>query len=199
MVGTENKVSNYYNISNGKVVRSFGKNEPENIKTTSRVNKNGDTVFEQNFDFIEGNIFDAKLTEHDEYGSHIVLTISDGETKADLQIKFDSAYARSFLFKLPNLDIKSKVKIKPYSFVSKDNGKTITGLNVFNPDKLSNAYTKENPNGLPQLKKVKFNGKEQWDKTEQIEFLTVKYNEFMALFQEVNLSEDESDNNDLEF
>jgi hypothetical protein len=193
MVGTENNVSNYYNISNGKVVRSFGKNEPEGIQTTSRVNKNGDTVFEQNFDFIEGAIVDAKLTEHDEYGSHIVLTISDGETKADLQIKFDSAYGRSFLFKLPKLDVKSKVKIKPYSFVSKDNGKTITGLNVFNPNKVENAYTKDNPNGLPQLKKVKFNGKEQWDKTEQIEFLTEKYNHFLALFKEVEVSEEDED------
>jgi hypothetical protein len=193
MVGTENNVSNYYNISNGKVVRSFGKNEPEGIQTTSRVNKNGDTVFEQNFDFIQGSIVDAKLTEHEEYGSHIVLTISDGETKADLQIKFDSAYGRSFLFKLPNLDVKSNVKIKPYSFVSKDNGKTVTGLNLFNPNKIDNAYTKDNPNGLPKLKKVKFNGKDQWDKTEQIEFLTEKYNEFLALFKEIEVSEDSED------
>ena len=61
MVGTEEKVSNYYNVSNGKIVRSFGKKEPENIETKSRTNKNGEVVYEQLFDFIKGKIVNATL------------------------------------------------------------------------------------------------------------------------------------------
>lgn len=192
MVGTENNVSNYYNISNGKVVKSFGQNEPENTVTTSRTNKNGVVVYEQLFDFIEGKIVDAELKTHEEYGDSILLTMQGAnDEKASIQIKFDSAYGRSFLFKLPKLNEGNPVKIRPYSFVDKETGKLITGLNLFNPEKIANFYTKDNPNGLPQLKKVKFNGKEQWDKTEQIEFLKEKYNEFVASLQEVVIDEDE--------
>ena len=196
MVGTEEKVSNYYNVSNGKIVRSFGKKEPENIETKSRTNKNGDVVYEQLFDFIKGKIVNATLQSHDEYGDSIKLSISDGENIAELQIKFDSAYGRSFLFKLPNFDSNDEVKITPYSFVNKE-GKDVTGLNIFIlGKKIANYYTKEEPNGLPQLKKVKFNGKEQWDKTEQIEFLLKKYNEFCSKFNQVVTEEN---NDDLDF
>ena len=187
MVGTENNVSNYYNVSNGKVVRSFGKTKPDGFETTSRVNKNGDTVYEQNFDFIQGKIVNVSLDTHEEYGDHIKLSLSDGQSVAELQIKFDSSYGRSFLFKLPNFKYSDDVKIKPYSFVDKKDGRTVTGLNLLaNNVKVSNYYTKDTPNGLPQLKKVKFNGKDQWDKTEQLEFLKAKFFEFSANFKEVN-------------
>lgn len=181
MVGTSNNVQNYYNVSNGKVVKSFGKNEPENVATTKRTNKKGDVVYEQIFSFIEGRIIDAKLQSHDEYGDSIKLTFSDGIESAELQIKFDSAYGRSFLFKLPNCDFSKYVKLTPYQFTDKQTGKDVTGLNLQQDGKkIDNFYTKDTPNGLPQLKKVKFNGKDQWDKTDQFEFLKAKYDVFCA-------------------
>ena len=198
MVGTANNVQNYYNVSNGKVVKSFGKNEPENVVTTKRTNKNGDVVYEQIYSFIEGKITDAKLQTHDEYGDSIKLTFSDGSENAELQIKFDSSYGRSFLFKLPNCDFSKSIKLTPYQFTDKQTGKDVTGLNLQQDGKkIDNFYTKDNPNGLPQLKKVKFNGKEQWDKTDQIEFLKSKYDVFCAGIKNLPTVED-SDNDDFD-
>jgi hypothetical protein len=184
MVGNENRVNNYYNISNGKVVRSFGKTQPEGIKTVSRVNKNGDTVYELLYDYIEGYIVGAKMDSHDQYGDSIKLTMSGEGMSAELQIKFDSAYGRSFLFKMLSIDLSQELRIVPYAFVSKDTGKNITGLNIYQGGKkIENLYTKENPNGLPQLKEVKFNGKKQWDNTDQINFLKTKFEEFLDVFK----------------
>ena len=36
---------------------------------------------------------------------------------------------------------------------------------------LKRHYTKETPNGIPELKKVKIKGKEQWDSSDILEFL----------------------------
>ena len=199
MVGNENKVNNYYNVSNGKIVRSFGKTKPEGIKTHERVNKNGETVYEQLFDFIQADIVDASLQSHEQYGDSIKLRMEGDGLTAELSILFDSSYGRSFLFKIPNVDIKKEFKISPYAFLNKE-GKNIVGLNIHQSgEKIINAYSRENPNGLPQLKKVKFNGKEQWDKTEQLAFLRERFDEFLAQFKEVVVQEEVSNLNDLDF
>lgn len=182
MVGNETTVANFYNVTNGKIVRSFGKKEPEGIETKSRVNKNGDTVYELNYDYISGVIKNAEIKNHEEYGDNIVLTLVNGNDSAQLSIKFDSAYGRSFLFKLGGIDLLDEIKIKPYSFLNNE-GKNIIGLNLFQDGKkIKNLYTREAPNGLPPLEEVTFNGKKQWDKTKQINFLKEKFNEFIDPF-----------------
>lgn len=181
MVGNENKVSNYYSVSNGQIVRSYGGTKPEDVETTERVNKNGNTVYEQLYDFIQGKIIKAELKTHDEYGDSIILTLASGGQKANLQIKFDSAYGRSLLYKIPNINLEEEIKITPYSFVDKESGKTRLGLTIYDPlEKVPNYYTKDDPNGMPQLKKVKFKGKDTWDNTDQIAFLKDKFAEFAS-------------------
>lgn len=196
MVGNEDKVSNYYSVSNGQIIRSYGGTKPENVETTERVNKNGNTVYEQLYDFIQGKIVDAKLNSHEEYGDSIILTLVSGSQKANLQIKFDSAYGRSFMYKLPNLKLENEVKIVPYSFVDKETGKTRLGLTIYDPlEKVPNYYTKDEPNGMPQLKKVKFKGKDTWDNTDQIAFLKERFAEFFSSLSEVD-SGDETEDQD---
>ena len=56
----------------------------------------------------------------------------------------------------------------------KVNDKTKTTIFVAQNDKAAKwYYTRDNPNGLPQLKKIKIKGKEAWDDTEVMEFLGV--------------------------
>lgn len=201
MVGNENKVSNYYSVSNGKIVRSFGGNRPEGIQTTERVNKNGNTVYEQMFDFIRGRVVGATLKAHEEYGDNIELTIYDGIEKANLQIKFDSAYGRSFLYKIPNCNFENEITIKPYSFVDKETGKNVLGLFILDPiEKVPNFYTKDKPNGLPPMKEVTFKGKKTWDNTDQIKFLKERFEEFCKSFSKTPPSGgDENQSDDLPF
>jgi hypothetical protein len=193
MVGNDNRVSNYYTVSNGKIVRSFGGNEPEGIVTQSRVNKNGNTVYEQKFDFIKGKVIEAKLKTHDEYGDNIELTITDGVEVANLQMKFDSAYGRSFLNKIPNCNFDAILTISPYQFTDKNTGKNVLGLSILDPiEKVPNFYTKDNPNGIPQLEKIKLKGKDTWDNSKQLEFYKEKYAEFCTSLIEVKEPETES-------
>ena len=54
----------------------------------------------------------------------------------------------------------------------KVNDKTKTTIFVAQNDKAAKwYYTRDNPNGLPQLKRIKIKGKEAWDDTEVMEFL----------------------------
>lgn len=202
MVGNDDKVANFYNISNGKIVRSYGGTKPEGIETTERVNKNGNTVHEQFFDFIKGKIIKAGIKSHEEYGDSIELTLSDGIENAVLQFKFDSSYGRSFLYKIPNLDIKEVVNIKPFSFVAKETGKQMLGVTIYNPlEKVPNFYTREEPNGMPELKPIKLKGKDTWDNSDQLEFLQKTFSEFSANFLDVSEPEtiEDLENDDMPF
>ncbi len=185
MVGNLEQIKNYFNISGGKIVRSYGKNEPDNVPNcVSRINKNGDTVYEVRNDFIEGKIEKAEVVSHESFGDSIKLTIEKNGVKGLLSIKFDSAYGRYFLFKINSINLDEEVRIIPYSFQSKE-GNNVVGLNVFqNGVKIKNEHTRENPNGLPPLKEVVFNGNKHWDKTDQLSFLKTKFDFFS---QKINL------------
>jgi hypothetical protein len=202
MVGNENKVNNFYTVSGGKIVRNHGGNAPEGIVTESRVNKNGNTVYEQKFDFIKGKVIGAGLKSHEEYGDNIELTISDGLEIANLQIKFDSSYGRSFLSKIPNCNFNAILTIKPFQFTAKDTGKAMIGFSILDPiEKVPNFYTKDEPNGLPALKPIKLKGKDTWDNSDQLEFFKQKYAEFCNSFNKevVNDEIDEEVNEELDF
>jgi len=159
---------------------------------TKRVNKKGDTVYEMHLDFIRGFIVGADLklppSDHPEYGKTIELKIeAENGAQCVLQIPFDSAYARGFLYSSPNMDLSQPVEIEPYQYFSKKKGRDATGLSLFqNGEKLDWAYgTKDNPGGIPPLKRVKFKGQETWDNSDQLAALEQKYMEFCALFKDV--------------
>ena len=194
MVGNTSNVSAYYNVSQGKIVRNYGTEKPEGIKTTARTNKKGVTIYEAFYDYIEGTIINARLSEHKEYGDDIQLTIKNGDTIAVLQIHFTSSYGRGFLYKIPNLKEGQPVHIKPFDFIPKNNNpenKRIQGLKITqNGEKIEPFYTRENRNGLPEVKMVIFNGEEKPDATDQIRFLNDLYQQYIASFN----NEEEEDN-----
>lgn len=193
MVGTTERVSNYYSIAFGKVVRSYGGNKPEgNIPgLQQRTNKNGKVVYETFFDYIKGNLVKAELgqppQDRPELGETLKLTFTSGSDSAMVQIKFDSAYGRGFCFALPNIDLNQEVNLQPYSYMSKKKNKEVMGLSVLQGvEQLPWAYTKENPNGIPQLEKVMFKGAEQWDNSKQLEFLRNSFLEFCQVVDAFN-------------
>lgn len=188
MTGTRSRVSNYFNVNLGKISKDLGKTEPENMEgVTKRVNKNGETVYEIVSGYIAGKIVAAEMKAppegKEDFGSQMAITL-EGETgeRAVLNIKFDSAYGRGFLFALPNVDLSEAVELEPYQYFSKKKGKEVSGLSIFQGGaQLDWAYgTREKTGGMPPLKEVVFKGKKTWDNTEQIEFLEAKFAEFAA-------------------
>jgi hypothetical protein len=166
----------FLSISEGKIVR---RHETEvKGKTVSRVNKLGKTVHEEKFDDIEGIISSLKLkadTSGQGYGDQYVIQITDGSDVYNINVQQSSRYATAFLKCLPNVDLSKPVRLMPWSMQDKNNAsKNITGITMWQDGvKIQPAYTKEDPNGLPEMKKVKLKGKDTWDSYEMDEFLKV--------------------------
>jgi hypothetical protein len=156
----------YYSISDGKVSRQFKEPTPN---SKERVNKNGRTVFEEFYDYIDGTIT-AISTKESEYGKFWMITLSDGEHNQVLQFNYSSGYANAFLKCLPNIDIQARVKIIP-SLKMEGDKKKATLFVTQHGQPVKWFYTKDNPNGLPQLKQIKVKGKVTWDDSDSMEFL----------------------------
>lgn len=201
VTGNRKRIRNYFQVSMGKVIKSLGKEEPADMEgVTSRVNKRGDKVYEIHSDFIRGFITNASMQlppeEHPEYGKTMIFEITgeDGG-KHILQVPFDSAYARGFLYSEPNIELDSPVEFEPYQYFSKKKSRDATGLSIYqHGEKLDWAYgTKANPGGVPPLEKTVYKGQEVWDNTKQLKFLEGRFAEFCARFDT-----DGADANDME-
>lgn len=161
----------YLGISDGKLVRQH--KQAVEGKTVSRINKNGKTVHEEKFDYIEGFIAGLKVNVND-YGKTYVLKIVDDEQNVyNINIMYSSRYATSFLKCLPNVDLAVGVRLQPWSMIDKDDStKTVTGITMWqDKQKIAPYYTKDFPNGLPEMKKIRFKGEDRWDSTDMDEFL----------------------------
>ena len=188
LVGKRDRVSNYYSVSNGKIVKSFGKIAPESMKgVTKRTNKNGDEVYEIQSDYIRGFIRKMELeqppSEHPDWKERIAITISSGYGSAILNIPFDSAYGRGFLNACEGIDLLKEVELEPYKYFSKAKGKDVMGLNIyqFGEQLPWTMGTKATPGDVPQLEETTFKGKKAWDNSKQLAFYKELYDKMAGL------------------
>lgn len=157
----------FLTISNGKICKRV--QSPTAI-SKERVNKNGKTVHEEYYKGWKGHITAIAVREHQEFGKFWNVTLTDEQGDAILQMNYSSGYATAFLKLLPNVDLSSDVVITPNLKIEGDKKKTslfITQHGIA----LKHFYTRDNPNGLPELKKIKVKGKETWDDSDMVEFL----------------------------
>lgn len=157
----------FLTISNGKICKKVLKKTAISVE---RVNKNGVTVQEEYYKGWKGLITGIAVREHKDFGKFWNITLTDDQGDAILQMNYSSGYANAFLKTLPNIDLNSDVVITPNLKMEGDKKKTtlfITQHGV--PCKW--AYTKDNPNGIPELKQVKVKGKLTWDDSDLMEFL----------------------------
>jgi len=182
LVGTRDRVSNYYSVSNGKIVKSFGKTPPENMNgVIQRTNKNGDVVYEIQSDYIRGFIVELGVKpppeDHPDWQEQMEITLQSGSGKAILNIPFDSAYGRGFLNACEGIDLNQEVELEPYKYFSKAKGKDLMGLQVYQGGEQLpwTMGTKANPGEMPQLEQVEFKGKMTWDNSKQLAFYKTLY------------------------
>lgn len=174
----------YLSVADGNLVRQH---KQATERTTERITKTGKLVFEEKFKDLTAKLVNLNTREND-YGKQWQLTFADGSDTYIVSLPYSSRYASSFLKALPNVNIGKEVRLMPWAMKDKlDATKTITGITLYQDgNKIAPAYTKEEPNGLPQMVKIKVKGKEQWDDSAMMEFL-----EQMAL----KLFADHADNN----
>lgn len=159
----------FLNIADGKIIRRF-QNKTDNTKerTLSKGPNAGKIVHEESYSFVEGLITDIQ-TKESEYGKSWLVTLEDDGEKYVLQMDYSSGYSSAFLKALPNVDLKSKVKISPKMTVEGDKKKTTLFINQHGAA-AKHFFTKDNPNGLPPMVQKKVKGKLQWDDSEMMEF-----------------------------
>jgi len=173
--GQKNEI--YVTCANGV----FSKRVPEPTKgsITRKIEKGpniGKEIHEEHFEYFEGQLVSITTNESENYGKQWVFKFDISETPSDkkfvvYQVGYDNGYAINILSRLPNANLEKDIRMSAYAFTD-ENGKEKKGITLFQEGKkIQPAYTKDAPNGLPQMKKVKVNSKEVWDKTDMLEFL----------------------------
>ena len=159
----------YLSVADGYLVRSY---KEANANTTERVTKTGKLVYEEKFKDLTALLISGETKEND-YGKQWAFKFIDEGVTYIVNISYSSRYASSFLKALPNIDLSISVKFMPWSMVDKnDSLKKITGITCYqNGNKIAPAFTKDNPNGLPEMKQIKVKGKVTWDDSDMTEFL----------------------------
>lgn len=157
----------FLSISDGKITKRVKQPTSESV---TRVTKEGKTVHEEIYDGVSGIITDIQVKEHQSFGKFWNITIQDGEERYILQTNYSGGYASAFLKTLPNVDVEERVRFAPHMKIENDKKKVTLFLQQ-GGKALKHAYTKDEPNGLPQMKQIKVKGVMQWDDTEMMEFL----------------------------
>lgn len=181
----------YLSVANGKLVRQHRESNPN---TTTRVNKNGKTVHEEFFRDLIGKIANIEVAPDRGYGKSWNVTFQDGNDKYMVQMQYSGRYSSSFLKALPNVNPAEPVKFMPWEMDDKNKpGKTITGVTMYQNDgdgwvKILPAFTKDDPNGLPEMKKVRVKGQDVWDDSDMMSFLEEKAKEWCAALSDSTTS-----------
>jgi len=143
--------------------------EEGTLGAIARVNKLGKTVFEKYYDSFTGKLVSIKVQDG-AYGKTWNFGFKDKEEVYTLQLSYSNSFATQFLKMLPNIDLTKEMKLSPS--VKEVDGKNRSSLFV-NQDgvALKHAYTRENPNGMPDMEQVTVKGELVWDDTKRIDFL----------------------------
>jgi len=135
----------------------------------TRVNKVGKTVHEKFYDSFTGKLISIKVQDG-AYGKTWNFGFVDSGEVYTLQLAYSNSFVTAFLKMLPNIDLSKEMKLSPS--VKEVDGKNRSSLFV-NQDNVAikHAYTKESPNGMPDMEQVTIKGTLVWDDTKRIEFL----------------------------
>jgi hypothetical protein len=180
----------FLGIANGKIVRQF---KEKTDKSTSRVNKMGREVHEEFYDSLTG-ILKHVSTKESEYGKFWVVKMESEGKLYQIEMNYSGGYAASFLKTIPNADISKEFTLTPKLTIEGDKKKSVIFINQAGSG-LKWFFTRDNPNGMPELAKIKVKGKDTWDDSDRMEFLEnyVKSNILPKLNNKSWVQEDEDE------
>ena len=171
----------YLGVNDGKLVQRV----PEGTEgSTSRQLKagvnEGKTVFEKTYSAVTGFITSGGIEVKD-FGGKKVKEIQveiDGDAVLQLPLKmFLAAFAKP----LPNLDVSQSVEISVYK-----NKKGYAAMNLKQGEEnLKWAYTRESPNGLPDVVQDDLGN---WDFRDHDTFLELKVTEFFTALEGASIT-----------
>ncbi len=158
---------NFITILGGKFCQRVQAGTPG---AKERVNKVGKLVHEKFYDSFTGKLVGIK-TQDGEYGKSWIFSFKDGGEIYNLQLSYSNSFATAFLKMLPNVDLTKEMKVMPSTKVG-DDGKNKSSLFINQEGvPLKHAYTRDNPNGMPDMEQVKVKGQLVWDDSKRLAFL----------------------------
>lgn len=156
----------------------------------------GQLIWEEPYDYLEGAIKDIEVRKHDNFGNQLIIKIVDGDEEMIIRTSFSGRYSNTFCKKLPNIDLNLEIRFQPYSFKPEGQTKNVSGFALYqNGNKIEDYHTKETPNGLPQPLKRETSEGIKWDFEPQLIF----FKESIAKFaDQLNTPAYLDDSNDAE-
>lgn len=166
----ENRESgNFITILNGKFCQRVSEGTEGAV---TRVNKLGNTVHEKFYDSFTAKLIGIRTKEDNGsgYGKSWIFDFIDGKEVYHLQLSYSNSFATAFLKMLPNIDLNAEMKVSPS--IKEVDGKMRSSFFVNqNGVAVKHAYTKDNPNGMPNMEQITVKGALVWDDTKRLEFL----------------------------
>jgi hypothetical protein len=151
---------------NGKLAKKATETTPGAVKSVYNSGTPEErTVWQMEFGSIKGKITGMYYHKHEKYGESLNVII---DNEYALQLKVGTRYYYSFVRAIPNVDLTQDVKFNPWR-KEKADGKISAALYLNQgdgKDSIQWLFTKDNPNGMPEMKKVMYKGKEEWDDTD---------------------------------
>jgi len=136
-----NESYDYWRISDGMVRKTTTEDDPLAIKRVLKKDDGSEkTMYEQVNKGISGVVDTVEIREG-KYGRQLYIGITDGAERFFLQVPWESPYSRTFLERLPAVDMSKDVSIMPYSF-EKD-GKRRSGVALYQDEVKIGSYYKE--------------------------------------------------------
>lgn len=168
---SSNTRKNYMNIVDGKFAIRVKEETPNAVK---RTNKKNVEVWELLFDTLSRvNITKLEKKDNGEYGPSWEVTLKEVDEVYTLNLPYSGRTTNGLLYRLPNIDLSAPVTLNTYKIADEaDNTKFKTFMTASqNGKKVDAAYSKDAPNGLPEMKQITVKNKLVWDDTEQMIFI----------------------------
>lgn len=177
--GTRKSTGVWCRVAGGKIVRSAEETTPGAVKVEKKKNglPTGEFKWELHDDTVAGTIigFERKIDQYNgEPANSLIMRLVHNEsgTQVNVQLPEGNRYWRGVLYRLLNLDVTLPITIAPYEFTPDGESKPKIGLNILQKgEKVPAAFSKDNPQGMPDATRVTFKGKERLDFTAQDEWL----------------------------
>jgi len=157
---------NFITIYNGKICQRV---PASTTGAEQRTNKLGKVVYEKFYDSFTGKLVNIR-TRDTAYGKQWIFDFKDKKEVYHLQLSYSNSFATNFLKLLPNADLTKEMRVSPDT--KEIDGKQRSSLFISQDGTfLKHAFTRDNPNGLPDMEKVMVKGQEVWDDTKRLAFL----------------------------
>lgn len=199
----------YFGVWFGKICKTSKEPKPGYVlRKVKDANGNPKEKYTDDYAGISGKIAGIVYRKKELDGGGVIedvlITLVDDKGRYALSLGFNGE-GRELIKKIPNILTQIKPEDTVYISISSDtNNRSLFLKNESTDEWIKNYYTKDNPNGMPEIEKVMVRGEEKWNSEKQMNFLydviNTTYKEEIKKVFGVNNSDsgsshDASDNN----